>query len=253
MINFLLRKSFYDYWDNLYKLLVINLCLALLIALYIHLVYLQGNVYLGIPIIFLFNLLIGAASLLGMKISDYDLPGFSLFFQGIKKVWVDALFFTACIALQMSIINHIIPFYLKLGNRLAGLSLTMLVLWICAIWWFATIYYYPLRFRLKLSIIKAARQSLLFLADNPILTLGLLLTSLVLFMLSLAIAMLLPGISFLLVFYQVSGRTLLRKYRYLESHPDTDKKDIPWSHLLKEDLEILNRRSVKEIIFPWKE
>ena len=253
MVNFLLRKSFYDYWDNLYKLLCINLCLALLMALYIHLVYLQGNVYLGIPIIFLFNLIIGAASMMGMEISDYKLPGFSLFLQGIKKLWVDALFFTACIALQTSIINHIIPFYLKLENKMAGLSLAMLVLWISTIWWAATIYYYPLRLRLKLSIIKAARQSLLLLADNLILSTGILLISFVLVMLSLATAMLLPGTTFLLVFYQVSGRTLLLKYRYLETHPTGEKKDIPWNDLLEDDLKIISRRSVKELIFPWKE
>jgi hypothetical protein len=253
MINFLLRKTFYDYWDNFYKLFCINFCLALLMALYIHLVYLQGYIYLGIPIIYLFNLLIGGASLMGLKISDYDLPGFKVFFQGIKSVWVDALFFTACIALQTSIANHIIPFYLKLGNKMIGLSLAILVLWISAIWWAATIYYYPLRFRLKLSVMKTARQSLLLLADNVILAVGILFTSFVLVMLSLATAMLLPGISFLLVYYHVATRTLLLKYNYLESHPKADKKSILWDRLLEDDMKIINRRSLKEIIFPWKE
>ena len=79
------------------------------------------------------------------------------------------------------------------------------------------------------------------------------LISSVIFMLSLGTAMLLPGISFLLVFHQVAGRTLLLKYDYLENHPLVNRKDIPWSNLLKEDLEIINRRSLKEIIFPWKE
>jgi hypothetical protein len=71
MIAFLLKKSFFDYWDNLYKLLCVNLCLAMLMALYIRLSSLQGGAYLGIVIIYIFNLLIGATSLVAKKISDY--------------------------------------------------------------------------------------------------------------------------------------------------------------------------------------
>ena len=253
MITFLLKKSFFDYWDNLYKLLCVNLCLALLMAFYIHLAYLLGRGHLGIIIIYLFNLLIGSTALMARKISDNNLPRINLFLKATKSVWRDALFFTACIALQIAVADHIIPFYLKLENRLAGLSLAMLLFWICVIWWMATIYYYPLRLRLNFSIFKAARKSLLVFADNLSLSLAVFLISSVIFMLSLGTAMLLPGISFLLVFHQVAGRTLLLKYDYLENHPLVNRKDIPWSNLLKEDLEIINRRSLKEIIFPWKE
>jgi len=253
MITVLLKKSFLHYWDNLYKLLCVNLCLALLMALYVHLSFLQGGGYLGVVIIFLFNLLIAATSLMAREISDYDSPKISLFLLAAKTLWKDALFFTGWFVLHVTVLNHIIPFYLKLGSKLAGLSLAMLLFWVCAIWWMAMIYYYPLRLRLKCPVFKAAHKSLLLLTDNLSLSLAIVLFSSVFLILSLVTTMLMPGISFVLVFHQVAGRTLLLKYDYLESHPLENKNDVPWSLLLRDDLEIIGSRSLKEIIFPWKE
>jgi hypothetical protein len=253
MLFFLLKKSFFDYWDNLFKLLCVNLCLALLVALYIQLSFLRGGAYLGLVIIYLFNLLIGVTSVAVWKISDYDLPQISLFLLAAKTVWKDALFFTACFVLQASVLHHIIPFYLKLDSRFAGLSMAMLVFWVCAIWWVAMIYYYPLRLRLNFPVLKAARMSLMFLTDNFSLSLSIFLISSALLMLSLVTTMLLPGISFVLALHQVAGRTLLLKYDYLARHQPANKKEIPWGLLLKDDLDIVGRRSLKEIVFPWKE
>jgi hypothetical protein len=253
MTGFLLKKSFLLYWDNLYKLLCVNLCLTLLMAICIYLSSLQGGDYPSIVVIYFFNLLIGATSLVARKISDYDQAEISLFLLAAKTLWKDALFFTACLVLHVAVLNHLIPFYLRLGSKLAGLSLAMLLFWICAIWWVAMIYYYPLRLRLNLPVFKAAHNSLLLLTDNLSLSLAIFLLSSIFLVLSLVTSMLLPGISFVLVFHQVAGRTVLLKYDYLESHPLANKKDIPWSLLLKDDLEIIGKRSLKQIIFPWKE
>ncbi len=253
MITFLLKKSFFDYWDNLYKLLIVNLCLALIMAFYALQSSMQGHGHIEIAIIYLFNLLIGATSRVAGKISDNDLPKVSLFIHATKTAWKDALFFTGAIVLQVKILDHIIPFYLKLSARLVGMSMGMLIFWICVIWWVAMIYYYPLRLRLNLSVFQAVYKSLQLFADNFTLSLAVFMVSSVLLMLSLVTAMLLPGISFLLVFHQVAVRTLLFKYDYMKNRSPADKKDIPWGFLLKEDLEIIGKRSLSEIIFPWKE
>jgi hypothetical protein len=170
-----------------------------------------------------------------------------------RTVWKDALFFTSCFVLQGTVLDRIIPFYLRQSGRLAGMSLAMLLFWVSVIWWVAMIYYYPLRLRMSFPVFKAVRKSLLLLMDNLSVSLSIFLISTVLLMLSLVTTMLLPGISFLLVFHQVAGRTLLLKYDYLNSHPLENRKDIPWSLLLDDDLVIIGRRSLKEIIFPWKE
>ena len=252
MIRFLLRKTFLHWWDNLYTLLCVNLCLALLVALYLYLASLRGVGYLGIVIIYLFNLLIGTTSVAARKISDYDPPDVRLFFLGAKTVWKDALFFTACFVLHGIALNNIIPFYLTLGSKLAGLLLAMLLFWACVTWWLAMIYYYPVGLRLNLPIFTTVRRAFLLFTDNPSLSFAIFLLSTASLMLSFVTAMLLPGIGFMLVFHQVAGRTLLRRYRYLEGHPHA-KQEIPWSLLLKDDLEFIGGRSAKGIVFPWKE
>ena len=250
MITFLLRKSFLHCWDNLYTLLCVNLCLAMLMALYVYLASVQGG-FPGLVVLYLFNLLIGTTSVVAKKVSDYDPPDVSLFFLGAKTVWKDALFFTGCVALHGMVLNYIIPFYLALGSRLAGLFLAVLLFWVCVACWAAMIYYYPVRLRLNLPVFKAVRNAFLLFTDNLSLSFAIFLLSAVSLMLSLVTTMLLPGISLVLVFHQVAGRTLLLKYHYLKSHPQA-KKDIPWSLLLKDDLEVIGGRPLKEIIFPWK-
>ncbi len=252
MILFLLRKTFLHCWDNLYTLLCVNLSLAMLVALYGYLASLQGGGYLGLVAIYLFNFLIGTTSVVAMKVSDYDPPVASLFVLGGRTVWKDALFFTACFVLQGMALNHIIPFYLTLGSRLAGLSLGLLLFLVCAAWWVAMIYYYPVRLRLNLPPSRAAHVAFLLFIDNLSLSLAIFLLSATALLLSLVTALLLPGIGFMLVFHQVAGKTLLRKYHYLEHHPGAEQ-EIPWSRLLKDDLEVIGRRSMKGIIFPWKE
>jgi hypothetical protein len=113
------------------------------------------------------------------------------------------------------------------------------------------IYYYPLRLRLNLPVFTATHKAFLLFADNLSLSLAIFLLSGVTLVLSLVTTMLLPGISLMLVFHQVAGKTLLRKYDYLESHPQA-KERIPWSLLLKADLAAISGRSLKEIILPWK-
>jgi len=252
MITFLLRKSFVHCWDNLYTLLCVNLCLAMLMGLCVYLASVQGGSLPGLGVLYLCNLLIGTTSVVAKKVSDYDPPHISLFFLGAKTVWKDALFFTGCVALHGMVLSSIIPFYLALGSRLAGLSLAVLLFWVCVIWWVAMIYYYPVRLRLNLPVFTAARKAFLLFTDNLSLSFAIFLLSAVSLMVSLVTSMLLPGISLMLLFHQVAGRTLLLKYHYLESHPRA-KKDIPWSFLLKDDLDLIGGRSMKGILFPWKE
>ncbi len=43
------------------------------------------------------------------------------------------------------------------------------------------------------------------------------------------------------------------KYDYIEAHPDTDRKHLPWEELLFEEREKVGTRTLKGMIFPWKE
>jgi len=92
----------------------------------------------------------------------------------------------------------------------------------------------------------------LLLLDNPLFTVGLLIGSLVVFVLSAFTAFLLPGLATILLWWNVALKLRLYKYDHLEKHPD-DRRHIPWDGLLAEDRDRVGKRTLKGMIFPWKE
>jgi hypothetical protein len=70
---------------------------------------------------------------------------------------------------------------------------------------------------------------------------------------SLFTALLLPGISSILLFWNTAFKLRLYKYDWLEQNPGSNKKSIPWDALLVEDRERVGKRTLKGMIFPWKE
>jgi len=46
---------------------------------------------------------------------------------------------------------------------------------------------------------------------------------------------------------------MMYKYDYLEAEADADRKHIPWDELLYEERESVGNRSLKNMIFPWKD
>ena len=45
----------------------------------------------------------------------------------------------------------------------------------------------------------------------------------------------------------------LYKYDYLEENPDAKRNDIPWDALLIDERERVGKRTLRGMIFPWKE
>lgn len=66
-------------------------------------------------------------------------------------------------------------------------------------------------------------------------------------------ALLMPGLSSVLLARQGALRILMKKYDYLEEEPEANRRKIPWDALLVEERELVGHRSLKGMIFPWKE
>jgi hypothetical protein len=66
-------------------------------------------------------------------------------------------------------------------------------------------------------------------------------------------ALLIPGITGLLIWHQVALKIRLCKYDYLEENPDANRRQIPWDALLIDDRERVGKRTLRGMIFPWKE
>ncbi len=90
------------------------------------------------------------------------------------------------------------------------------------------------------------------LLDNPGFCIGLLIGTLFVFFVSVFTAFLLPGLTTIMLWHNAALKLRLYKYDYLEEHPD-GRRSIPWDALLVEEREKVGKRTLKGMIFPWKE
>lgn len=257
MFGFLIKKTFFDMWDNLFRIVALNLGFLICFALLIYLPLLfQNNLILSYLSIF-FSLLIvfiymGVASAVVKDISDYQNPEFKDIFNYLKATLSSSLFFALISIIFFFLIYIAFPFYSNLKNILGPLAFSLLF-WFSIIWILASQYFYPVQSRLDRSIPKVLKKMFLLLLDNTIFSIALFTGTLIVLALSAFTAFLLPGIASILLWLNEALKLRLYKYDYLEEHPDTKKNQIPWDVLLIEDREKIGKRTLKGMIFPWKE
>jgi hypothetical protein len=119
-------------------------------------------------------------------------------------------------------------------------------------WILAFQYFFSIQARLDKKFSKILKKMFLLLLDNPLFTIGLLIGTLVTFAVSVFTAFLLPGITSIFLWWNVALKLRLYKYDYLEKNPEA-RRNIPWDALLTEDRERVGKRTLKGMIFPWKE
>lgn len=257
MFGFLIKKAFFDFWDNLYRVFLLNLGFLVLGSL-ISLAFIRS---LGIPalsyaillpgaaLLFVYT---GAASRLVREISDYGQPGFRDFLEHLAGSWLASLLFFAVNALLIFLLGIAFQVYGGMQSFL-GLLAAALLFWAGLVWAFACQFFFPIQSRLDRRFLKSLKKMLLVFLDNPFFSIGLFLIGVLLFVLSLFTAFLLPGPAAVLLWANVGFKLRLYKYDWLEQHPGSDRKQVPWEVLLREDRERVGPRTLKGMIFPWKE
>ena len=114
-------------------------------------------------------------------------------------------------------------------------------------------YFFPIYFGLDKRFLKMIKKMFLLFFDNPLFSFSLLILSTLFFILGIISAMVIPCVSAIPLLLNVGLKLRLYKYDYLEEHPDTKPSQIPWETLLIEDREKVGKRTLKGMIFPWKE
>lgn len=257
MFGFLIKKWFFDFWDNMIRVVLINLGFVLMMGIVVYLPYLLrfSTVvsFIGGAIgVVIFTIYMGAASLMARDIADYDATGFKEFWGYVKEVWKSTLAFSAVTILELILFTVAFPFYLSMGGFL-GLGAVAIIFWISIAWILASQYYFPIRARLDTNIKKIFKKSFIVFFDNTLFSIGLLICSVIILGISLFTAFLLPGITSILLWHQAAFKLRLKKYDYLEENPDVKRNQIPWDALLIEEKEKVGPRTLKGMIFPWKE
>jgi hypothetical protein len=256
MFGFLIKKTFFDMYDNLIAIALLNVGYILIMAFCVYVpwalraVPLLPFIVLGLGVVLLF-VYTGGVSGLVREISDYQRPDMRMFAAYIRASLLSSLVLAALNLLLIFLFRIAFPFYGSM-DMLLGQIASSLLFWFVVIWLLAFQYAFPIQARLDTNIKKILKKIFLLFLDNPLFTFGLMLTSLVIFLLSLLTALLLPGIATVLLLTNAGLKLRLYKYDYLEQNPES-RKHIPWDVLLNEDRDHVGKRTLKGMIFPWKE
>ncbi|MDR2143539.1 MAG: hypothetical protein LBP29_04125 [Treponema sp.] len=259
MIGFLIKKTFYDLWDNLFRVALINLGF---IASLSAPVFLPG-LLLRIPALSVAVLAAGilwcfvylSAAALSLKaVSDYGAFGFGDFLRNIKEGWPAGIVMGIAAIFFWSMVTIIIPTYLGMGSFL-GLILAALVFWIMIFALFSLQFFFAIRARLEPKPVRGIKKSFIIFIDNPGFCVFSFLHNLVILAVSCLVAFLFPGPAGILLFLDEGIRLRLLKYDWLEANPApaAGRRRIPWDAILIDEREKTGTRSLKNFIFPWKD
>ena len=258
MTGFFIKKAFFDGWDNLISLVVLNLgYLVVLLTLYASLEVLAVSVFGGVALLALalalHSLYMGAVSSQTKEYVWYNRPGFAAFKDSFKSVWRHAVLHFIIQALLVTILFFVIPFYLSYTSLIA-FAIAVLVFWVALAFMLAMMYYYPLAIQMPDDKpLKTLKKSLMVVADNLFFSLFFGIYHIFNLVLTILFATIIPGIAGIQLSRQVATKLLMFKYDYLEEHPETTRKDIPWEELLFDEQEKVGNRTLRGMIFPWKD
>jgi hypothetical protein len=262
MIGFLIKKTFFDVWDNMIRIVLLNLGFVLSLTIPI---ILPG--YIPIPALaiaaaaagYLWCTVYLAAAALSLKaVSDYGVFTFADFWANLKAGWPAGLIMALIGAFFFVAIKIIIPFYLQM-HSLVGLLLGAVIFWTLILALVASQFFYAIRARLDTKPLKIIKKCFIIFFDNPGFSIFTLLYTIVTLALSVLFAFLLPGPAGILLFLDEALRLRLMKYDWLEANPPADgslkpkRRAIPWDVILIEEREKTGARSLRNFIFPWKD
>jgi len=260
MIGFLLRKTLYDLWDNMFRIVLLNLGFAIAAAIPIFLPQLAvrffNSVILEIGLsaigILVCSVYLATAAFSLKSISDYGSFGFGDFFGNIKKALPAGLVMGFFVFLLFLVATIVIPFYLGMGSTI-GLGLAALVFWVTIFALLSFQFYFTVYVRLGSKIRKSFKKCMIISMDNSGFSLFILLHNIAALAISIVFAFMFPGPAGILLYLDEALRLRLLKYDYLEANPDANRRKIPWDALLIEEREKTGTRSLKNFIFPWKD
>lgn len=257
MIGFLLKKTFFDIWDNLFRVALLNIGFLASVAIPVAL----PAVFAGVPVLAVAVLIVGvlwcfvylaACSALLKTISDYGSFGFADLLAALREMWLPGLVLGGVGLLLALFASTALPFYFSMKSPL-GVFAAAVVFWSIVVVLLAFQYFFPVRVRLDRDLRKVVKKSFILFFDNPGLSIFAALHNVVLLALSAFLAFLMPGPAGILLFLDEALRLRLMKYDYLEANPGADRKKIPWDELLVEEREKTGTRTLRNFIFPWKD
>jgi hypothetical protein len=257
MIGFLLRKTFFDLWDNMFKIAAHNAILLISSAALFGFSFIPTALALrlaGVLLGVLWSALyLNAGAAAAAKISNYESFTFLSIFGKFRAAFLPALLSTVLFCVMAAIFFSLIPFYLLLENA-AGMFLAALSFWAGFLLPVFFLFLPAGNTRLTKKPHILLKSCLLLFLDNPLFCIAVFFLAVVLFTLSVFTAFLFPGPIGIALFLDEALRLRLLKYEWLEktAGEGRGKRKIPWEAILADERQRLGDRSITSVIFPWK-
>jgi len=262
MFSFLIKKAFFDLWDNLFRVILMNLGYIAVVGLGIlvpqaasHLWFLPevARFFVGVLVAAsLVAVYTGGASHMCRAIADYEEPGFRDFVAYLRSTWQPSVLFAVVNTVIFFFLSVAMPFYLQIRNLFGPVAFAFLF-WVAVIWTFSIQYFFPLQSRVNTAFRKNMRKIFLLFFDNTLFSIGLGIGAALVFVGSGFTAFMLPGIAAIVLWHNEGLKLRMYKYDWLEANPGANRKKVPWDALLVDDRERVGKRTLRGMIFPWKE
>jgi hypothetical protein len=256
MLKFVVKKTFFDMWDNFLRIALINAGFILLSMLGLYtLLHIDNQTVAAIGLVILVAILViyaGGSTAVIKEIADYREPGMKCFIDGIRETLISSLVLTSAIVSFGTLIMVAFSYYSS-REGLFWTVLWSLSFWIAFIVLNSLSWYFHINSRLETRPLQILRKCFLIFIDNIGFSLFLMTVSIVIIVLSAFLGFMVPGFGTLLLLWNVGLKLRLYKYEYLEKTPHGDRNDIPWPDLLEKDNQKIGKRTLKGMFFPWKE
>ncbi|MCK9191464.1 MAG: hypothetical protein M0P10_07975 [Sphaerochaetaceae bacterium] len=258
MIGFLIKKAFFDAWDNLIGLVVSNLGYIVVLVLFtLDLGNATGvaslNYLLVLAALFLLAFHSIGVAKTTYDYSNYKREGFAGYKEGLRLFWRHG-FGLFLLYLFMAILALlVIPFYYSMGTFI-GLSISIILIWVFITFLMASQYYLPLMVNFSGDKpLKTLKKCFIMALGNLGTSVFLLFYNLIQFALTVVTAGLLFNGTGITLANMDAFKLLLMRINYLEEHEDVSPKEVPWEEILYDEKEAVGHRTLKGMIFPWKD
>jgi len=257
MLFFLIKKTFFDMWDNLLTIMLINTCVIFLSAgmfalpfavKFSHVLFILYQI-ITIP---LFSFLLAVVFAMTKDYAAYKKNDFREIFSHLERYFLPALITTVYVLSIMMVLTFVLPAYFSRGS-LTGTALGTMLFWVWLPVFLSGFYFFPVVFQLQKSSAESIKICIFLLFDNFFFTIYMILMAVIILIISMPFFFLLPGFATASLWLNVCLRTLKYKYDYLESHSGSNRAKIPWSDLIADDAQTIGPRSFKTLFFPWKQ
>lgn len=257
MFKFLVKKSFFDGWDNFLPLFLSNIAFSIVAVVFYIIVrsnmQLQIGTFALICALFFLALCFIALGISGSvhKWANYSSEYFEGFKNAAKKTQHLFFFYSLAVLIFFCVV-FLIPFYLS-SHSYMGIIISVMLFWAFLLIIPSMQYYFPLANIMEDdSALLTFKKCISLTLSNKWFTLALTIKTIVELGISICTCFIVPGFAGIALSHADAVKLLLIRHDYMREHA-LEKKDINIYRLFEEENKKLGPRSIRNMLFSWKD